>query len=225
QAGLLAASAVVTLQGERIGLVGVSTPTLARITASGGINIRPANEDIDALAAEVQPRVDALLARGINKLVLLSHLQQIALEQALATRLRGVDVIVAGGSNTRLFDADDRVRPGDNAQGPYPLQLRSASREPVLVVNVDADYKYLGRAVLPFDAAGRLLVERRDPALNGAWATDAAGLARAGIGAEHAHPGVRAIAERIGAVIAAKDGVLFGASSVHLEGERQAVRN
>src|SRR5690606_25781629 len=93
-AGPLAGSAVV-------GLLGVGTPSLARITASGGITVRPASEDVDALAAEIQPRVDALLARGINKLVLLSHLQQIALEQALATRLRGVDVIVAGGSNTR----------------------------------------------------------------------------------------------------------------------------
>jgi len=224
-AGRLAGSAVVSLQGERIGLVGVSTPTLARITASGGITVRPVSEDIGALAAEIQPRVDALLARGINKVLLLSHLQQIALEQALATRLRGVDVVVAGGSNTRLFDADDRVRPGDSVQGAYPLRLRSASGEPVLVVNVDADYKYVGRTVLPFDAQGRLLPGRLDPALNGAWATDAAGLARAGASGADAHPGVRAIAEGIGAVIAAKDRPLFGAASVHLEGEREAVRN
>ena len=224
-AGRLAGSAVVTLQGERIGLVGASTPTLARITASGGITVRPASEDIDALAAEIQPRVDALLARGINKLVLLSHMQQIAVEQALATRLRGVDVIVAGGSNTRLFDANDRVRPGDSVQGAYPLALRSASGEPVLVVNVDADYKYLGRAVLAFDAAGRLLSERLDPVPNGAWATDAAGLARAGLRTADAQPGVAAIAARIGAVVAAKDRPWFGAARVYLEGDRSVVRN
>lgn len=222
----LAGSAVITVNGERIGIVGATTPTLASITSTGGIGVRPASTtDVDALAAEIQPKVNALTAAGINKVVLLAHMQQISVEQALATRLRGVDLIVAGGSNTRLFDANDRIRPGDTSQGTYPLSFTSPTSEPVLVVNVDADYKYLGRIVLPFDAQGRVITQRLDTAINGAWATDTDGLTRAGTTVANATAGVVAIADKIAAVIAAKDGNLFGASSVYLEGDRTFVRN
>ena len=60
---------------------------------------------------------------GVNKIVLTSHLQQIANEQLLATKLSGVDIIVAAGSNTRLGDADDELAafPGHEAvAGPVP---------------------------------------------------------------------------------------------------------
>ena len=74
------------------------------------------NETYGAWLAEDQ-------ATGIDKVILLAHMQQISVEQALATRLRGVDLIVAGGSNTRLFDADDRIRPGDLPTENDPVEL------------------------------------------------------------------------------------------------------
>ena len=49
---------------QRIGIVGATTPTLASITSTGNITVRPAGTDVDALAAEIQPAVDALLARA-----------------------------------------------------------------------------------------------------------------------------------------------------------------
>lgn len=222
----LAAYTVVTVAGKPVGIVGATTPTLASITSTGGIGIRPADpSDVDALAAEIQSAVDALLARGIDKIVLLAHMQQIEVEKQLATRLRGVDVIVAGGSNTGLYDADDRIRPGDTSGGTYPLRFTSPTGDPVLVVNVDADYKYLGRLVLRFDGEGRIVPGLLRPELNGAWATDAEGLARAGLTFADAIPGVAAIADKVATIIAAKDGNLFGASSVYLEGDRVFVRN
>ena len=224
----LARYTVITVNGERIGVVGASTPTLPSITSVGNIGVAPSGANvasIDALAAEIQPSVDALTAQGINKVVLLAHMQQLQVEQQLATRLRGVDLIIAGGSNTGLYDANDRVRPGDTNGGVYPQPYTSPSNEPVLVVNVDADYKYLGRIVLPFDTEGRVITDRLDTALNGAWATDTEGLARAGLTVADALPGVVAITDKIHAVIAAKDGNLFGAASVYLEGDRVLVRN
>jgi len=224
--GKLAKYSVITVNGERIGVVGASTPTLASITTVGGITVSPAaSATADAIAAEVQPAVNALVASGIDKVILLAHMQQLSVEQALATRLRGVDLIVAGGSNTGLYDANDRVRPGDTSRGTYPLQYTSPANEPVLVVNVDADYKYLGRIVLPFDDKGRVITGKLDSAVNGAWATDTDGLARVGLTLADAMPGVSAIATKIAAVIAAKDGNLFGAASVYLEGDRVFVRN
>jgi 2',3'-cyclic-nucleotide 2'-phosphodiesterase (5'-nucleotidase family) len=227
-AGKLAKYAVITVDGERIGVVGASTPTLPAITSVGGIAVSPGGadtDDLDALAAEIQLSVDALVDDGIDKVILLAHMQQLDVERGLATRLRGVDLIIAGGSNTGLYDDDDRVRPGDTDGGTYPLEFASPDDEPVLVVNVDADYKYLGRIVLPFDEEGRVIVGRLDEKLNGAWATDAEGLARAGVSLADANPEVVSIADRIDAVIAAKDGNLFGAATVYLEGDRVLARN
>lgn len=224
--GKLAAYTVITVGAERIGVVGASTPTLASITSVGGIVVSPADAaNLDALAAEIQPSVDALVADGIDKVILLAHMQQLDVERGLATRLRGVDLIIAGGSNTGLYDDNDLVRVGDTDGGTYPLSFSSPDDEPVLVVNVDADYKYLGRIELPFDEDGVIIPGRLDAAVNGAWATDAAGLARAGVTLADANPAVVAIADKIDAVIAAKDGNLFGAASVYLEGDRVIVRN
>jgi 2',3'-cyclic-nucleotide 2'-phosphodiesterase (5'-nucleotidase family) len=226
--GKLAKYTVITVNGQRIGVVGASTPTLPSITSVGGIVVSPSGADIaniDALAAQIQPSVNALTALGIDKVILLAHMQQLDIERALASRLRGVDLIIAGGSNTGLYDGDDLVRPADTRGGTYPLLFTSPTAEPVVVVNVDADYKYLGRIVLPFDAQGRVIVGRLDPVRNGAWSTDTAGLTRAGLTAANAVPGVTAIADKIGAVIAQKDGNLRGAASVYLEGDRVLVRN
>ena len=86
--GSLARSAVVTVGGERIGIVGATTPTLASITGAGAIAVAPDDIfDVDALAAIIQGTVDELVDQGINKVILLSHMQRISVEQALATRL------------------------------------------------------------------------------------------------------------------------------------------
>lgn len=61
-----------------------------------------------------------LAEQGVSKVVLVSHLQQLSLEQGLAPLLTGVDVIVAGGSDTILADENDTLRPGDEAAGAIP---------------------------------------------------------------------------------------------------------
>jgi 2',3'-cyclic-nucleotide 2'-phosphodiesterase (5'-nucleotidase family) len=226
--GRIAKYTVIDVGGQKIGVIGAVTPTLPSITTVGGVTVQPSGAqiaDIDALAALIQPAADALRARGIDKIVLLAHMQQLQIEQQLATRLRHVDVIVAGGSNSGLYDGDDRVRPGDTVRGAYPQVYLSPADEVVLLVNVDADYKYLGRLFVPFDAAGRVIPERLDPRRSGAYATDSAGLAREGLTLANAMPQVAAIADKVGAVIASKDGNLFGGTREYLEGDRVLVRN
>ena len=228
-AGKIAKFAVITVDGEEIGVVSAATPTLPNITTLNGATVSPAldgsgNFSIDDLAAEIQPSVNQLLNRGIDKIILLGHMQQIAVEEQLATRLTGVDLIIAGGSNTRLFDSNDLIRAGDTSQGEYPKQFTSASGEPVLLVNVDADYKYLGRIVLPFDEDGEVIVERLDPTVNGAYSTDAAGLAALGLDANDVQPEVAAVAQDILAVNQALEGVILGSTSVYLEGDRTFTR-
>ncbi|WP_148861213.1 bifunctional metallophosphatase/5'-nucleotidase [Marinobacter fonticola] len=225
-AGKIAPSTVVSVNGEQIGVVGATTPSLASITSTGNITIAPdvvADEAqfYDDLAAEIQPAVDALVDSGINKIVLVAHMQQIAIEKALATRLNGVDVIVAGGSNTLLADADDSLRDGDVAADTYPLAFESPEGEPVLVVNVDGDYKYLGRLVLNFDENGVIKTGELDPAVNGAWAsTDAIVDQVMGEPVER----VTVVSAEIREVLAARDGNILGQTSVYLDGRRGEVR-
>lgn len=220
----VAASTVITVNGERIGIVGATTPTLNNISSPDDITIAPANSaDTQALANEIQNAVDALTATGINKIILLAHMQQIAIEQALAPLLSDVDIIVAGGSNTILADGNDRLRAGDTAAGSYPLEFNSASGEPVLLVNTDGDYTYLGRLVVEFDDNGRVL-NTLDDRINGAYATDDAGLLENNLAASDAIAEVQAISTALNGALSTRAGNVFGLTSVYLNGERGSVR-
>ena len=220
--GSLAASAVVTVGGQRIGVVGATTPRMATITGAGGIAVGPQNpDDLDALADIIQEEVDALADQGINKIVLLGHMQRLDIEQALASRLENVDVIIGGGSNTLLADETDRLRPGHTAAGAYPLTYRSPSGAPVLLVNTDGDYKYLGRLVVDFDSSGHIIPASVDPYQSGAYATDTQG-AQAFSGVPIAE--VTRVADTLRSVITVRDGNILGSAAVYLDGRRGTVR-
>ena len=221
-AGSLARSVIFELAGERVGVVGATTPHLAWIAGVGNVTVQPADGlDLDALAAIIQDAVDELTAQGVNKIILLAHMQQIEIELQLAGRLRQVDIIVAGGSNTILADETDRLRVGDHAVGGYPLHITSASGEPILLVNTDADYRYLGRMVVRFDERGLVDPASVDPAVSGAYATDDAGRAAA-----LAPPiaGVSRITEALRTVIRERDREVVAQTSVYLAGRRIDVR-
>ncbi|BES69305.1 hypothetical protein RE428_03230 [Marinobacter nanhaiticus D15-8W] len=183
--GRIAPSTVIEVGGERIGLVGGTAPALPNITQTGRIRVSPEmtpdkTELYDQLAAVLQPAVDRLVDQGVNKIVLLAHMQEIVVEKALAQRLAGVDVIVAGGSSTLLADREDVLRDGHLAEDEYPLVYQSPAGEPVLVVNVDGDYLYLGRLVLTFSREGIIQLDKLDPFENGIYASIPAVVGRLG---------------------------------------------
>ena len=68
----------------------------------------------DALAAALQPALDQLQLQGVDKIILLSHLQQVDIEISLLGKLSGVDVIVAGGSGGTLFDIGSTLETNDD---------------------------------------------------------------------------------------------------------------
>ncbi len=223
-AGRVARSAVVEVAGRKVGLVGATTPSLRAISSPGDdIEVLPADvEDRTALAAVIQSAVDELSAAGVDLVVLLSHMQQIGVEKELAPLLRDVDVIVAGSSNTILADASDRLRAGDSAADTYPIVLSSASEEPVLLVNTDGNYRYVGRLVVAFDSEGRVLPESVVPEVSGAFATDAQGVAD--LGDPEPQPEVSDLAGAVFEVLAERDSAIFGRTEVYLNGERGSVR-
>ncbi|MFZ9740004.1 MAG: bifunctional metallophosphatase/5'-nucleotidase, partial [Prochlorotrichaceae cyanobacterium] len=228
QPNAVTSSTVIDVNGESIGVVGATTPTLATISSPGTVGISPSpfgsnptDAELDALAAIIQAEVDALLAANpdMNKVVLLAHMQKLTIEEALATRLENVDIIVGGGSNTRLFDEDDRVRAGDSNQGEYPKFFTNAGGTQTVVVNTDGSYKYLGRLVIDFDVNGNIIPESYDSTVSGAYATDAQGVAD--LNAEGlVDPEIQAIVDAIEAEIIATESNVFGLASVFLNGNR-----
>lgn len=232
QPNSLAVSTVIDVNGEKIGVVGATTPTITSISSPDGVTVFPEDfdgdptpEQLDALAAEIQTDVDALLEANpdINKVVLLSHMQQISIEQELATRLQNVDIIMAGGSNTLLADESDRLRDGDTAQGEYPIFTSDADGNPVAVINTDGNYKYVGRLVVEFDENGLVIPESYDAEVSGAYATDAQGVAD--LNAEGlVDPEIQEIVDQLRDVIVAKESNVFGLSEVYLDGRRGSVR-
>ncbi|MDY6938317.1 MAG: choice-of-anchor I family protein [Cyanobacteriota bacterium] len=227
--GQLAGNTIITVNGEEIGIVGATTPTLDSIASPGDVGIRPiefdsANpDDIANLAQEIQTSVDALLAANpeMNKVVLLAHMQQISIEQQLAELLTDVDIIVAGGSNTLLADETDRLRAGDTADGPYPILTTAADGNPVAVVNTDGNYQYVGRLVVDFDANGVIIPESVDANVSGAYATDDEGVAAVGGTPD---PDVVEITDALRGSIATQEGNTFGNTEVFLNGTRGDVR-
>lgn len=152
---------------EKVGVVGVTTPLLRSISSPeniGTIGDIAANPGFAALASTVQAEVDKLTAQGINKIVLVSHLQDLNEERALAGRIKDVDIIVAAGSDTRLANPDDPLLPltGETPVPSYPLIYNSQTglqvtslaalggAAPTVIVSTDGEYKYLGNLQVEF---------------------------------------------------------------------------
>ena len=200
-------SSVITVGGEKIGVVGATTTDLRAISSPGAVEVST------NLVATIQAAVDALLAQGINKIILLAHLRQLTNEFTLAGQLRDVDVIIAGGSNTLLAKDSDRLRAGDTRQGDYPAAVASTTGEPVYLVNMEGNYRYVGRLVVQFDPAGVITnVDSR----SGAYATDAQGVIDTGNSAPH--PAIPPLMNTLAGIIDTKDGNRSGRTAVYLNG-------
>ena len=143
--GKLAKSAVIERGGEKLGLIGL-TPVDTRDLASPGDNI----SFTDPVAA-VQREVDELTAKGVNKIIVLSH-SGYGVDQRVAADTTGVDVIVGGHSNTFLSNISDR------AEGPYPTMVGNTA-----IVSAYAYGKLLGELTVLFDAAGGVVSAAGEP--------------------------------------------------------------
>lgn len=114
--GRIAESVVIRERGERIGIIGATTPRLPSISSPRNVVV---HEDA---AGEVQEEVDELEAQGVGIIILISHLQSIQEDLDLAPMLSGVDIMIAGGGDELLANPGDLLVPdGTPVFGPYPL--------------------------------------------------------------------------------------------------------
>jgi 5'-nucleotidase len=150
--GRIAKSVVIEKDGQKFGIVGATTTTIEHISS-------PGNTIIDSnIAQAVQGQVDDLVAAGINKIILISHLQSVMEELELAPQLSGVDIIIAGGGHELLANGDEKFITGDKKgiYGPYPLKKNDKDGKEVLVVTTKGDYNYVGRLIVEFDEEGNV---------------------------------------------------------------------
>lgn len=209
EANSLARSTIVNVGDSQVGVIGATTPFLPDIVgALDANNMRAgsyrsketsASEQAAALKPLIDTEVKALEQQGINKIVLLTHLQDSAIEQELSRQLVadgiGVDVVIGGGSHkvmgpangaelkmlrgldqSSVIDAQAKARQEVvPALVPYPQSFKSnKSGKVTYYVNGGANYEYLNQLVLRFDKDGKVI--SHDPINSRPWKTNEDGV-------------------------------------------------
>ena len=152
--GIIVTSTIIVEEGEAIGIIGATTPELPFISSPRNVIV------LSNIADIVQTEVDELMGDGINKIIFISHLQDVNEDLDLAGQLNDIDVMIAGGGDELLANEGDLLVPGDelaNAFGPYPLIATGADGRDIPVVTTTGNYKYVGRLIVEFDPEGNLI--------------------------------------------------------------------
>ncbi len=168
-AGKVARSAYVEINGEKIGLIGRAPADFFNVVADPEVTLpgldfvggREAgtNQPLMSALPLVLEQVDILKAQGINKIILLDHAQDFTGDPLSASELRDIDLIVTAGS-TGFLAMDDQLGPfnqlrdGDSGTDDYPTLRDDLDGNPVLLVNSDQLYRYLGNLIIGFDSDG-----------------------------------------------------------------------
>ncbi|NJL84894.1 MAG: PEP-CTERM sorting domain-containing protein [Leptolyngbyaceae cyanobacterium SM1_1_3] len=218
-AGRIAKSTIVNKGGEQIGIVSAITEILPSISSPGDVDVLP-------VLAEVQAEIDRLQAQGIDKIILISHLQSINIELDLIPQLSGVDIVIAGGGDELLINDVNNALPSDQANvasgsssvfGPYPVTATNADGQLVPVVTTPGEYGYLGRLEVEFDDSGVVTSFNGEPVR--VFGPD---LAAQGIQPDAAI--ATQVIAPVEAAVAALDAQVIGTTEIELNGVREAVR-
>jgi 2',3'-cyclic-nucleotide 2'-phosphodiesterase (5'-nucleotidase family) len=212
--GRIAGSATITAGSTTIGVVGATTPNLDFISSPRNVEV------IDDVAGEVQAEIDALKAAGVDKVILISHLQSVSEDLALAPQLSGVDVMIAGGGDELLAGSADALIPGDEEEvfGPYPLRAVNRDGREVPIITTSGSYGYVGRLVAGFDPGGQVVGV--DQPTSGP--VRVSGVAPDAVAPD---PDVEEqVTDPVAEAVAALAANVIGTSEVVLDGTREAVR-
>ena len=134
-------SIVLTVGGEKIGIVGAVTNDTPEI-ASPGPNIM-----IGVDEQSIKDEVAKLKAEGVNKIIALTHVGYPRDLEVIA-KIPDVDVVVGGHTHTLLSNTHE------GAVGPYPTVVDNPGGYKVPVVQAGQYSKYLGELNVVFDDAG-----------------------------------------------------------------------
>lgn len=124
------------IDGEQVGVFGLTTEETASISSPGDITF---SNYIEA----AQEAVDAFEAEGVNKIIALTHIgfddsAEFDNDQLLAEAVEGIDVIVGGHTHKKL---DQPV-------------VFEGNTDPTVIVQANEYNKFLGQLDVTFDAEG-----------------------------------------------------------------------
>ncbi|KAG9293103.1 hypothetical protein G9A89_016465 [Geosiphon pyriformis] len=129
-------------------------------TAGGISNAGPTLSFSDPIPI-VQKYVDELHAKGIKRILTLSH-NGYDQDKILAANTHGVAVHVGGHSHSFL---SSRVDDANIAAGPYPTIIKNAKGEDTLIVQAFWSGKYIGHLDIVLDSQGKVVAYRGEPIL------------------------------------------------------------
>ncbi|MER3451572.1 MAG: multifunctional 2',3'-cyclic-nucleotide 2'-phosphodiesterase/5'-nucleotidase/3'-nucleotidase [Thermus sp.] len=153
--GLVLPHTVLWVGGEKVGVIGLTTPDTAIIANPG-----PTVRFLDPYEA-AQKAVYELLARGIRKILVLSHMGY-GEDLKLARRLVGVQVIVGGHSHTLLGSFPHKEL---SPVGPYPTVVKNPEGKDVLVLQAWEWGKVVGVLEVQFSPLGEVLAYKGEALL------------------------------------------------------------
>lgn len=214
--GRIARSVVVNERGEDIGIIGATTPALRFISSPRNVEV------MDDVAGAIMMEVEKLEGMGVDKIILISHLQSIEEDLELAQMLDGIDVMVAGGGDELLANDGDLLIPGDEGAvyGPYPMVTTDVDGTEIPVITTSGEYRYVGRFTVRFDGQGNVT----------GWDDALSGPVRVAGGdnpdAVEPDPEVQAlVVEPVMAALEAMANNVIATSEVDLDGLRTSVRS
>ncbi|KAG0249487.1 hypothetical protein BG011_009260 [Mortierella polycephala] len=128
-----------------VAIIGYITPTTGDISNSG-----PTISFTDPIPA-VQKYIDELQAKGIKKILALSH-NGYEEDMVLAAKTRGLDLIVGGHSHSYLGDPKNPLY-----QGPYPTVVKDLGGDNTLIVQAYCWGRYIGNLDVSFNPEGKIV--------------------------------------------------------------------
>ncbi|XP_071801378.1 snake venom 5'-nucleotidase-like [Asterias amurensis] len=156
--GLFTKSTVLTIGGEKIGVVGYTLTQTPEISTTKELVF---SDEIPAIQAEVDRLI---VEENINKIIALGHAGH-TMDKKIAKEVQGVDIVVGGHSNTFLYNGTQPD--SDKPIGVYPTVEHpdSDTSGNVLVVQDYTFGKYLGRLHVTFDDSGKITSWEGNPIL------------------------------------------------------------
>ncbi|XP_006892195.1 PREDICTED: 5'-nucleotidase [Elephantulus edwardii] len=154
--GLYLPSKILKVGGEAVGIVGYTSRETPFLSNPG--SYLKFEDEITAL----QPEVDKLKTLRVNKIIALGH-SGFEMDKLIAQKVRGVDVVVGGHTNTFLYTGTPPSK--EVPAGKYPFIVTSDSGQKVPVVQAYAFGKYLGYLKVEFDEAGNVIASHGNPIL------------------------------------------------------------
>lgn len=135
---------ILTVQGQRIGIIGVILRTTNNIAKTG--KLRFLNE-----ATSVRAEAEVLKNQGVNKIIVISHCGLDRDREIARDGGPDIDIIIGGHSHTLLFNGN---APLDNPADSYPVVVTQEGGHRVLIVQASAYTKYVGNITVHFDSNG-----------------------------------------------------------------------